>query len=160
LNYEKEYHYKARVHIPITEDNEYLNETITINMIADSRNENWWALYRYMQTVQSGKTNGYPIQNKKDFVYGNDGFYRNRLMYIPYIDIIDGDNTYQIYQTTRYYRCFPQGLTTPEESFIDPSIKTFALSCIFSFRNVFRSDSPQHYPTPPASIVDTTAGKT
>jgi hypothetical protein len=107
LKYKTDGNYRALVHIPIQEDNEYNEKVLTITMICDDRMENYWAINRYMETIQSGPRDAYPIEDKKHRVYGNDGYYRNRRTWIPYIDIHMADDSYQKYQIIRFHRCYP-----------------------------------------------------
>lgn len=101
---EKEGHYKFVTYIPTQEDNQY-DSTFTINMLADNHYENYWAINRYMETVQSGQTGGDPVRDPMHRVFGLDQRYRNRLTYIPWIDMHAGDDVAQEFMIVRFERC-------------------------------------------------------
>ena len=158
LKLAREYYYKATTHVPITEDNEYYDEPLTVEMFMDSRMENYWTLYRYMETLQSGKTGGWVSNDDTDSVYDNKGHYKNRLAYIPKIDIIMGDAVHQRYQTMRFSRCYLTKLDSipmiqPGSS---PKPITFIASFVFSKREIFRTDpyKPSETQVPPLAIND------
>lgn len=150
LQYATDYNFKAIVHIPLTEDNEYYNKVLTINMICDDKQENYFTLHRYMETIQSGQTGGYPTTDKTHRVYGLDGFYRNRLMYIPKIDIIMADDSLEKQQIIRFERCFPLELTNLDMSFNEPTPVTFNITFNYSNKELIRTASST---TPPVMCV-------
>ena len=154
MKYATDPYYKGIVHIPIQEDNEYENKVLTVNMICDDRSENWWSLYRYMETLQSGQTGGFPVQDKSHRIYGNDGIYRNRLAYIPNIDIIAADGSYQRHATIRFKRCFPVDLSDVIHSFIEGEPVTFNVSFVYSNREVIREMPPSDKIIPPNHVAE------
>ncbi len=142
LKYKLDGNYKAYVHIPITEDNEYYDKLLTITMICDDRMENYWNLHRYMQTIQSGATDAFPAQNLKHRVYGQDGFYRNRRTYIPYINIHMADDSYQKHQIVKFERCFPLELEQLSMNFMGQDPVKFTVSFVYSKLTVERQAPP------------------
>ena len=100
----KEGHYKFVTRIPTQEDNQY-DDTITVNMLADNRWENYWAINRYMDVVQSGQTDADPVRDIRHRIYGIDHRYRNRLTYIQWIDMHFADDVAQEYMVVRLERC-------------------------------------------------------
>ena len=154
LRYEKDSSYKATVHIPVTEDNYYYDKVLTINMIADDRLENYYALRRYMRTIQSGQTNGFPITELTDRVRGFDGVYRNRLTWIPQIDIKAADDSKQKHQTFRYMRCYPTAISDINAEFKGPDPVTFMISFIFSYEEMIREVPPNEDTVPPIGVID------
>ena len=154
LKYVLDGHYKANVHIPITEDNQYFDKLITINMIADGRMENYWTLRRYMRTIQSGATNGYPITEPTHRVRLFDGIYRNRLMWIPRIDIIFADDSYQKSQTMRFYRCFPTSIGDLNLDFKSPEPVNFNISFVYDFEEILREPPPSEDIVPPRGVLN------
>jgi hypothetical protein len=154
IKYVQDPFYKGIVHIPMQEDNEYDMKVLTVNMISDDRGENWWSLYRYMETIQSGQTGGWPIQDKKHRIYGDDGFYRNRLAYIPNIDIISSDGSFQRHATIRFKRCFPVDLGDITHNFLEGEPVTFTASFIYSNREVLREPPPSDKIIPPRHVAE------
>lgn len=146
LTYAKEAHYKFVTNIPTTEDNQY-DKSFTVNMIADNRYENYWAIDRYMKTIMSGETDGFPIQNREHRVYGIDHRYRNRLTYIPYIDIHAGDDVAQEYMIFRFERCRPVSLSdlSIRPGSIEPV--TFNVSFKYELRRLIRLPDPNELMT-------------
>lgn len=153
LRYDTDGNYKGRVHIPMTEDNQY-DKMLTINMIADDRMENYWTLRRYMRTIQSGQTNGYPITDHTSRIWSFDNVYRNRLTWIPRIDIIFADDSFQKHQTLRFSRCYPTGLSDITTTFGSPDPVTFNITFIYSFEEVIREEPPSENIIPPKGIID------
>jgi hypothetical protein len=150
LQYATDHNFKSIVHIPLTEDNEYYNKVLTINMICDDRQENYFTLHRYMETIQSGQTGGYPTREKNHRVYGLDGFYRNRTMYIPKIDIIMADDSLEKQQIIRFERCFPLELSNIDMTFGEPSPVTFNITFLYSNKELIRTPPLS---TPPVMCV-------
>ena len=74
-------------------------------------------------------------------------------MYIPYIDIIMSDDSYQKHQTIRFHRCFPLRLGDLQMNFGAPDPVTFHVHFIYSFRNVIR-EIPPTADTIPIGILD------
>lgn len=148
LKYERDGSYKGIVYIPVTEDNEYYEKVLSINMICDDRQENYWNLHRYMETIQSGETNGYPITDTDHSVYGNDKKYRNRKMYIHRIDIVMADDSHQKHQTVRFERCFPIKLEDMKLNFQTPDPVTFSFHTMYTSKRIIREDPPQRDTVP------------
>jgi hypothetical protein len=145
--------YKAISHISITEDNEYSEKVVTVNMIADDRMANWWTLNRYMMTIQSGQTEGFPILDTRHRVYGPGGnHYRNRATWIPTIDIIFADDSMQKWQTVRHMRCFPLVLGDITSTFDSPEPVTFDFSFLYDIRTVIREKEPMDESPPPCVL--------
>lgn len=140
--YKLDGNYKAMVHIPLTEDNEYYDKLLTINMIVDDRMENYWTLYRYMQTIQSGETDAFPIKNQNHRVYGFDSQYRNRRTWIPYINIHMADDSYQKHQIIKFHRCYPLELEQLSLNFMGPDPIKFTVSFLYSLVTVERQSPP------------------
>lgn len=140
-SFAKEGHYKFVTNIPTQEDNQY-DETFTVSMLADNHYENWWAINRYMEVVQSGRTDANPIKNRAHRVYGRDGIYRNRLTYIPWIDFHAADDVAQEYMIVRFERCRFQTLSPLQlkPGAIDPI--TFNLTIKYEIRRVIRMPDP------------------
>ncbi len=133
IRYVKEHHYKFVTYIPVQEDNEY-DDILTINMLCDNFYENYWALHRYLETIQSGQTDAFPILDMNNRIYGYDHRYRNRLSYIPFIDIHCGDDTGREHQILRFERCRGEGLSSPQ---ITPGhIDTIKFTASFKFENI------------------------
>ena len=154
LKYATQAHYKAVVHIPVSEDNAYDNKLIVVQMIADSRLENYWNLWRYMQTIRTGFTDGFPITDKNDRVYGNNKSYRNRLTWIPRIDIIQGDDSLQTHQRTIFRRCYPLVLSELNMDFQDSNPVKFSISFIFSNVEVVRNAPPSSGTGAPPNVIE------
>jgi hypothetical protein len=157
LKYASEYAYKAKTHVSVTEDNEYQDAILTVEMFMDDRMENYWTLHRYMETIMSGETGGWTSKDFNDQPYGFDGRYRNRLMYIPIIDITMADPSYQMHQTLRFSRCFPTRLEDISMSFPDSVTPvTFAVSFLFGKREIIRTNpyAPSEDQVPPRSVVN------
>ena len=142
LSYAGEYHYKFRTLIPTTEDNEYLDDTISVTLLADDYYENYWAINRYMETIQSGQTDAYPILDHNHRVYGYNHRYRNRLMWIPYIEFHLGDDRAQQHMIIRYYRCSPTSLSSLTITPGSVSPVTFSLSFKYQIRKIIRLPDP------------------
>ena len=140
IRYQIDGNYKGLVHIPVQEDNEYGNKILTITMILDERQENYWALWRYMQTIQSGQTNGFPIKDDKSRVYAYDGFYRNRLTYIPSIQINIADDSFQKWTTLNYSRCYPVDISDLNFNFNSPGSEpvTFTITFLYSYFDIHK----------------------
>lgn len=149
--YKLDGNYKAYVHLPITEDNEYYDKMLTITMIADDRMENYWAIHRYMQTIQSGQTDAFPIQDQKHRVYGADGHYRNRRTWIPYINIHMADDSYQKHQIIRFQRCYPLELEQLALNFMGPDPVKFTVTFVYSLLTVERQTPPNE--TDPVNCI-------
>jgi len=154
LDYVSDGNYKAYVHIPRTEDNQYLSKLLTINMIADGRMENYWTLRRYMRTIQSGQTNGCPITDHKNRVWSFDNVYRNRLTWIPRIDIIFADDSFQKSQTLRFYRCYPQAISDISLDFKSAEPVTFHIAFLYSFEEIIREAPPSETIIPPKGVTE------
>lgn len=139
--FEMENHYMFRTRIPVTEDNEYDN-AITITLLADDYYENWWAIHRYMDTVMNFNRNGHPIMDTTNRVYGIDGRYRNRLTFIPFIDMHAADDCAQEHMIVRFERCRIESLgdlqIKPGSS--DPI--AFNLSIKYELRRIIRLPDP------------------
>ena len=154
LDYEIQSHYKGFVHIPTSEDNSYKGKILAVNVICDDRQENYWTMYRYMETIRSGMTGGFPERSVKDRVYGHDGHYRNRLMYIPRIEIVMADDSMQRHQRMVFHRCFPSALGELQFNFNDNMPVTFAISFVFSMHTIERDKPPEETINPPFSVLD------
>ena len=154
LKYAIDGSYKALVHIPITEDNQYYDKILTINMIADDRMENYWALRRYMKTIQSGQSNGFPVTDPNHRVRLFDNTYRNRLTWIPRIDIIFGDDSHQKHQTVRFQRCYPAAIGDINMDFKGPEPVTFNISFLYSLEETLREKPPSDEIIPPKGVVN------
>lgn len=146
-------HYNGIVHIPTSEQNAYKGKVVVINMICDDRQENYWTLWRYMETIRSGSMGGYPIEDIKNRVFGNDKKYRNRLMYIPRIEIIMADGSMQRHQRIIFHRCFPIILSEIQMTFNEPTPVTFSVSFLFSNHTIKRYDAPKE-DTDPMDVLD------
>jgi len=153
LKYVMDGSYKALVHIPATEDNAYYDKLLSIGMISDGRQENYWALHRYMETIQSGQTNGFPTQDTNHRVYGADGHYRNRRTYIPRIDIIMSDDSHQKHQTIRFERCYPVNLDQLDLHFKQPDPVTFSFHVVYTSKRIIR-ELPPHTDSKPLGVTD------
>lgn len=138
---QKEGHYKFVTNIPTQEDNQY-DDTISVAMLADNRYENWWAITRYMQVVQSGQTDADPVRDPHHRVYGVDKRYRNRLTFIQWIDMHMADDVAQEYMIVRLERCrftaksplnFKPGTLQPV---------TFNLSIKYEIQRIIRLPDP------------------
>ena len=145
--------YKALVHIPVTEDNAYYDKLLSIGMICDGRQENYWALHRYMETIMSGQTNGYPIEDTNHRVYGGDGHYRNRRTFIPRIDIIMADDSHQKHQTVRFERCYPVKIDDLPLHFKSPDPVTFSFHVNYTSKRIIREEPPREN-TKPLGVTD------
>ena len=154
LHYVTDGNYKANVHIPVTEDNLFYDKLLTITMIADDRQENYWNLFRYMETIMRGATQpAFPIWDTNSRIWGIDKKYRNRLMWIPYIDIVMADDSYQRHQTIRFERCYPTELSDLSMNFLSPDPVTFTMSFVYSMQTIIR-DLPPHPDSLPACITN------
>lgn len=134
-------HYKFRTLIPTQEDNQY-DDTITVNMLADNRWENYWAINRYMETVQSGQTDADPVRDWRHRIYGIDHRYRNRLTYIQWIDLHFADDVAQEYMVVRLERCRFSALSpmSLKPGSIEPA--AFNLSIRYEIRRIIRMPDP------------------
>lgn len=143
-SFEKEGHYKFVTRIPTQEDNQY-DGALTITMLTDQGYENWWAIHRYMDTVMSGVTGGVPISDTRSRVFGLDGRYRNRLTYIPYIDIHCADDNSQERMIVRYRRCRITNLSDmqPNPGSVDPV--PFNLTVLYELKDIIRLPDPNSY---------------
>jgi hypothetical protein len=143
-SFEFENHYKFRTRIPTQEDNQY-DGSLTITMLADQGYENWWGIHRYMDTVMSGYTGGFPIEDLHHRVFGTDGRYRNRLTFIPYIDIHCADDNSQERMIVRYKRCRISNLSDlqPNPGSIDPV--PFNISVLYELKDIIRLPDPNSY---------------
>lgn len=153
LEYDIHSHYKGNVHIPVSEDNSYKGKILTVNVICDDRQENYWTMWRYMETIRSGQTGGYPVTDMTHRVYGKDGFYRNRLMYIPRVEIVMADDSMQRHQRLVFHRCYPVTMSDLQIQFNDNSPVTFAISFVFSMQTIERYEPPKEETTP-KSVLD------
>lgn len=140
-SFEFENHYKFRTRIPTQEDNQY-DGSLTITMLADQGYENWWGLHRYMETVMSGATDAFPIMNPNHRVYGFDHRYRNRLTFIPYIDIHCADDNSQERMIVRFKRCRVTALSDlqPNPGAIDPV--SFNMTVLYELKEIIRLPDP------------------
>ena len=143
ISYVDQFAYCARVQIPVSEEQTYGDGTFTITMIADDRMENYWAIHRYMDTIRSGFHDGFPDRNINSFVYGNDGFYRNRRTYIPFIEIHIADDSMQKHQITKFYHCFPTALSSITHTFDQPSAVKFTVTFSYIFKKIIRLNKPE-----------------
>jgi hypothetical protein len=149
LKYETDGNYMCVVQIPVSEDNgPYSDKILSIDMICDDRQENYWSLHRYMQTIQSGDRNGFPITDEHNRVYGVDGHYGNRRTWIPRIDIIMADDSYQKHQTIRFSRCFPVKIEDLKFTFGAPDPVTFSAHFIYTMKEIIREIPPTANTTP------------
>ncbi len=153
LEYEMQFHYKGIVHIPVSEDNSYKGKILAVNVISDDRQENYWALYRYMETIRSGQTGGYPIHDIKGRTYGKDGFYRNRLTYIPRVDIVIPHKNIKMHQRMVFHRCYPAAISEMSVNFNENTPVTFNISFVFGMHTIERYPAPQENTTP-MSVLD------
>ena len=150
LKYATDPNYKRSVHIPISEDNSYGNAVVSITMISDDRQENYFALHRYMETIQR---NTFPVTDTDHRIYAYDKIHRNRLTWIPRIDIIVSDDSYQKHQTIRFERCFPLGLDELKFDFQKPTPVVFTQSFLFTWKEILREIPPTEG-TKPIGVVD------
>jgi hypothetical protein len=150
LKYVTDASYKGIVHIPVTEDNAYFGKALTITMISDDRSENYFAFHRYMETLQR-KT--FPIEDTDHRIYSFDRTYRNRLAYIPRIDIVVADDSMQKHQTIRFERCYPLLEDELKFDFQKPSPVVFTQSFVYSWREIIREIPPTENTTP-IGVVD------
>ena len=141
-SFEFEYHYKFRTRIPTQEDNQY-DDALTITMLTDQGYENWWGIHRYMETVMSGLTDAYPITNRNHRIYGLDGRYRNRLTYIPYIDIHCADDNSQERMIVRFKRCRIAKLSDIQPNPVG-SVEPvpFNMSVLYELKEIIRLPDP------------------
>ncbi len=137
----KEGHYKFVTRIPTQEDNQY-DDTITVNMLADNRGENYWAINRYMDVVQSGQTDADPVRDVRHRIYGIDHRYRNRLTYIQWIDMHFADDVAQEYMVVRLERCRFAALSAMslKPGTIEPA--SFNLTINYEIRRIIRMPDP------------------
>jgi len=133
IRYQVDGSYKGLVHIPMQEDNEYGNKVVSITMIMDEQQDNYWALWRYIQTIQSGLTNGFPLTDDKARVYAPDGFYRNRLTYMTNLDIHIADDSFQKWTTLHYMRAYPVEISDLNFNSLAPELVTFTISFLYSY---------------------------
>ena len=137
----KEGHYKFVTNIPTQEDNQY-DDTITVSMLADNRWENYWAINRYMDVVQSGQTDADPVLDRRHRIYGIDHRYRNRLTYIQWIDMHFADDVAQEYMVVRLERCRFTALSplSLKPGSIEPA--SFNLTIKYEIRRIIRMPDP------------------
>lgn len=141
LTYLKEHHYLFSTRIPVTENNQF-DKILTVSMFVDNRYENYWAIDRYMRTVMGGQIGGNPIQNIYHRVYGIDRRYRNRLTWIPFIEIHAADDVAQEFMIWRFERC---RITELSDIDITPGAlipATFNLSIQYENRRLIRLPDP------------------
>ena len=141
-SFEKEAHYKFVTRIPTQEDNQY-DDSFTITLLCDNWYENWWAFHRYMETVMSGQTGGFPIENRDHRVYGIDKSYRNRLTFIPYIELHAADDAAQEHMIVRFERCRITKLSDMDVSrpgSADPL--PFSLTIQYEIKRIIRLPDP------------------
>lgn len=141
LAYQKEHHYLFSTRIPVTEVNHF-DKVLTVSMFCDNRYENYWAIDRYMRTVQGGQIGGNPIQDTHHRIYSFDGRYRNRLTWIPFVEIHAADDVAQEYMIWRFERC---RITELSDIDINPgSIEaaTFNVSMQYENRRLIRLPEP------------------
>ena len=74
--------------------------------------------------------------------------YRNRLAYVPRIDIVMADDSYQKHQTIRFERCFPVQMGDLNLNFLDPNPVTFNIHFYYTLRSIIREEPPQENTTP------------
>ena len=143
-SFEMESHYKFRTRIPTQEDNQY-DGSLTITMLADQGYENWWGLHRYMDTVMSGITGGFPVPDMQHRVFGLDGRYRNRLTWIPYIDIHCADDNSQERMIVRFRRCriTTLGDLQPNPGSVEPV--PFNMTVVYELKDIIRLPDPNSY---------------
>lgn len=140
-SFEKEGHYKFVTRIPTQEDNQF-DDAFTVSMLADNRYENYWAIRRYMDTVQRGETDAYPERNPFHRIYGIDHRYRNRLTYIPWIDIHAADDVAQEYMIFRFFRCRLAKLSDLNIKPGSIELVSFNLSVQYEFVKLYRLPDP------------------
>lgn len=153
LEYETQAHYKSIVHIPVSEDNSYKGKILIVNMILDDRQENYWTIWRYMETIRSGRTGGYPVTELTNRIFGNDKQYRNRLTWIPRIDIVMGDDSNQRHQRLVFHRCYPLTLGELQMNFIDDAPVSVAVGFLFGMSTVERDEPPHEGLDAPKTVV-------
>lgn len=153
LRYETDSNYKAKVHVSVQEENEYNDKILSISMIVDDRAKNWWCIYRYMKTLQS-IDDGFPVLDTNHRVYGKDGHYRNRLLYIPNIDIIIADGSFERHQIIQFKRCFPITMSDIQFNSSSSDVVTFTVNFVYSDRDVIIEPEPSADIIPPLSISD------
>ena len=137
----KEGHYKFVTNIPTQEDNQY-DDTISVSMLTDNRYENYWAINRYMEVVQSGQTDADPVRDKNHRVYGYDHRYRNRLTYLQWMDFHFADDVAQEYMIIRLERCRFTNISPLK--FKPGSLEPvpFVLSIKYEIRRIIRLPDP------------------
>lgn len=141
----------AFVHISVQETNMFNEKILSITMLADDRFNNYQVLHNYMLTVQQGGF-AYPDLRENAPAIGRDGFYRNRLMYIPQISIFGADGSYQLSHTLNFKRCFPIAMSDIIHSFGDAEPVSFNISFIFSAREIIPSTPPSNLVIPPLAV--------
>lgn len=153
LRYAVEASYKAMVHIPMTEHNEYNQKILSVNMICDDRQENYWSIRRYMDTLQKGFA-AYPDLNLNSAVYDHNGNYKQRTTFIPIIDITMADGSMQTHQIIRFKRCFPLNLSDLQLDFKEPVPVNFMVSFIYSDVETIRFPAPSSEIIPPKHVAE------
>lgn len=138
---QKEGHYKFVTNIPTQEDNQY-DDTISVAMLADNRYENWWAIRRYMDVVQSGQTDADPVLDRMHRVYGTDRRYRNRLTYLQWIDMHLADDVAQEYMIVRLERCRFTAISPLNFKPGTLQTVTFNLSIKYEIQRIIRLPDP------------------
>ena len=95
-----------------------------------------------METVMSGLTDAYPIMNPNHRIYGLDHRYRNRLTFIPYIDIHCADDNSQERMIVRFKRCRMTALSDlqPNPGAIDPV--QFNMTVLYELKEIIRLPDP------------------
>ena len=73
-------------------------------------------------------------------------------MWIPFIDIVMADDSYQRHQTIRFERCFPVDLSDLNMNFLAPDAVTFTITFIYSLQSIVR-DLPPHPDSIPVCVV-------
>ena len=143
IKYAPEGHYKFVTNIPIQEDNEY-EKTFQVTMLCDNWYENWWAFHRYMDTVMSGRTGGFPEQDPEHRIYGLDRTYRNRLTFIPYIEMHAADDCAQEHMIVRFERCrlTDLGDLQPQLRGVDPL--PFSITVKYEIKRIIRLPDPNN----------------
>lgn len=119
-----------RTKVPISEDAP--SGSIQTTLLCDARNYNWYALFRYMRTINGGYSNGYPVMDRSHRVWGGDGVYRNKEMYIPYVDYMLGDDAMHAHTQIRYKYCWPTDLGEISHSRDDNSVLEFPFTFVYT----------------------------
>lgn len=141
LQYVKEHHYLFSTRIPVSENNQF-NKILTVNMFCDNRYENYYAIDRYCRTVQGGQIGGSPIQDVNHRVYSFDKRYRNRLTWIPFVEIHAGDDVAQEYMIWRFERCRITELSDIDITPGNLDVAAFTISMQYENRRLIRLPDP------------------